>query len=460
MTMWASETQRSQTRLGTSSAATASSLEGLGTAWCVVLILLSIVWPRYGFFALGGALKATPFTFLALATWPICAILCLQSTFARRVIGAFSASPWLSAFFIAWLGWRTFTAAVGEQPDMSLQVVGRDILYLVPVWVLIVGVASRPAGLSALVGTIVVATALVELIAFAELTTGKSFAQLIGVQFAGNQAFVLGASEVQFRGGVARLKSTFTHPIVFGQYLTFAAPIVAWSAWRHRGVLRLVAIPALLFLPIIAWNTGSRAGLLGVGIAMAFFVALVTLKAARRPTHASVLALVAVGVLTLAAAGPLHSQAVSIIGGRTAVEASSSLYRSAMYDKGMNAIQESPVTGFGDGRSPHHAGFYGKNKVLTIDSAYLSYLLDSGWVGLLLVIGAWGLLVVSLVRSALRIDTGSETAALAAGVASVMVVFSILSISDNVSLIFIALGVAMALRFQYLTRSASHPQPS
>lgn len=452
MTVWASTRQPPQTRQGPSSAAGASSLEGFATAWCAVLILLSIVWPRYGFFALGGELKATPFTFMALLTWPVCALLCLFSSFSHRVLGALKNNLALSAVFVSWIGWRVFTAFVGEDPNLSIQIIGREILYLMPIWILVVGVATRRQALSVLFATVVMATALVELIACVQMTTGKSFAQLIGVQFAGNETFLLGVSEVKFRGGSARVQSTFSHPIVFGQYLAFAAPIVAWVAWRSRGAVRLIAVPTLLILPFVAWNTGSRAAVLGVAIAITLFVALATLRAARRPTYGSTLAMLAMCTLTLAAVGPLHGQAVNFIGGRTAAEASSSLYRSAMFDKGLTAIQKSPLTGFGEGRSAHHAGFYGKNKALTIDSAYLSYLLDSGWIGLLLVSGAWGLILTSLVSSALRLDAGSEATSLAAGAAATMIVFSILSIVDNVSLIYLASGVAMALRYQYCTR--------
>ncbi|QTC91482.1 O-antigen ligase family protein [Brevundimonas goettingensis] len=459
MTTWAPAGGFENTRQDGSRAEGVSVLEWAAVGWCILLVLLSIVWPRYGFFALGGAFKATPFTFMAMATWPLIGVLCLQLSFGRRLVGAFITNPWLAASLVVWVFWRVFTAVLGETPDVSVTIVARDLLYFMPMWVLVVAIAARQDGLRIIVGTIVIATALVSLVALAEWTTGKSFSQLLGVQFAGSDTFLLGVSEVQFRGGSARLQSVFTHSIVFGQYLSFVAPIMAWAVWRGRGLIRLIAIPCLLILPILAWNTGSRSSVLGVGVALALFVALVTLRAARRLTYTSILSLLFMGILALAAAGPLHNQAVALIGGRTAVEASSSLYRGAMYAKGMIAIQERPVTGFGDGRAAYHAGFYGRKGVLTIDSAYLSTLLDSGWTGLVLLVTTWGLLLLSLIRSALRLDAASEATAFAAGIAGVLVVFSILSITDNVTLIFIGAGVAMAIRYRYIVQSLPTARP-
>jgi hypothetical protein len=423
-----------------------SPFSGFIKLWGVALLATSIVWPRYGFLGI-GPLKATPFTLLAVLSW---AVLPLTLLLDRQLGGQFVRAVMRRRFIILavflWYFWRVFTTMLGEDVIGSMTFLLRQVIYFWPVLFLSLILCTGPNGRQRVVDLVVLSTAAVIVAAAMEYVSGQTVSRLMGLQFAGdaNQLNTLAQSNTRAEGGAIRLQSVFYHPIVFAQYLAWVAPMMLHVATtRGRLVLRIIAGLCFLAAPFFILKTDARSGLLAFAFAMVMYGGLVFVKRAGLFSLPTLLAACAAIALALGSAQAGQSSISGLLEGRNATEASSSRTRSAMFERGLEEIRSSPIVGFGDNRAPLHAGVHGKFGVLTIDSAYLSSLLDSGWVGLGLMALAWLSALVAATRCALLRSGDSLDAAIAAGLAAIIIVFSVLSIMDNITLIFISIAMTL-----------------
>ncbi|MEW6017801.1 MAG: O-antigen ligase family protein [Pseudomonadota bacterium] len=423
-------------------------------AFAVFSLLLSIVWPRYGFYTF-GPIDATPYTILAIIAWVVIpAALLLVPAAASDLWRAVSVRPILFGALLSWTLWRGLSSAGGANPGFSLTYLAREVVYLLPLLPLMMLLARGPNGRQSALSCILLGTLIVTAVALIELMTGQSFVRMTGVSFAGDAQILANLAEANRRHGysVTRIQSVFGHPIVFGQFLAWAAPFLMFAAsGRTKMWMRLTALGCLATLPVLVFATNARSGLIALGASVAAYLAIGMVR------RVGLFSLKSAAVAFLAVALVLGSFSVGqgtlggLIQGRNAVEASSTQARSAMFERGLREISASPILGFGDGQSPQFAGLRGRNGILTIDSAFLSSLLDSGWVGLFLNLSVWGLALLSATRAALHPQASGFDAAVAASLVGVMSVFAVLSIMDNLSLIYISIGLTSVslLRAQY-----------
>lgn len=414
--------------------------------WMWALVLFSIAWPRYGFFALGGPLKATPFTLISLVSWVALPSILLSSDPIRRLMGhSVRNVSWILSILLMWTSWRYLTAILGEEATYSLTTVSRELIYLYPILISCLIVASMGGGLPSMVRVVVISTAIVMLLGLAELATRKTFPQIFGFNFVSDQ---FSTREIRLRGSSIRTQSVFYHPIVYGQYLAWATPLLIWSALRENSrIIRLFSLACLIALPIAVLSTGSRAGLLGVGVSAIAFAVLAAVRRTGAQSIAIIAGLASIVLLGSAIASDSDTLVGRLIAGRNSAEAESTRWRNEMVQSGLAEAAFSPVVGYGDGRSPFHAGgFRGPNGAATIDSTYLSSILDSGWVGLFFLVTTWGSIIAAALinvsgRNGLLID-----AAIGAGVLALAMTFSIVSITDNYSLFFISIAMISGSR--------------
>lgn len=425
--------------------------EWLPTAWTVTLLVTSIVWPRYGFFALGGSLKATPFTVLAILSWPLAAFLfTVGSPFSARAATSLRRAGWATALLLIWLAWRFVAALAGDEPTTSLYLLAQNIVYFLPLGLFAAGLASRKSGVTTLFTVILLSLVAVEAVAFAELATGRTLAGMVGSSFAGSTNFISMLSTGQERDGFTRLQSVFTHSIVLGQFLAFTIPFLLFLAVR-RGkwqALAILTVPICLF---VSYRTGSRAAVLGFALATAAWFVLSSLRnSARSESGAFGLALSMLGLVS--ATAWFSSFFEGLVFGRTRTEQGSAEFRARMIERGLEAVSHSPLLGYGDGRSAHYAGFVGRDRILTIDSYFVTSLVDTGWVGLGLLIASWAAVLIMLLRQSLSRQADPRAVPIFAATIAVMNIFAILSISDNLSLLMICFGAAAGLEGSFVQR--------
>ncbi len=159
-------------------------------------------------------------------------------------------------------------------------------------------------------------------------------------------------------------------------------------------------------------------------------------------------------VLTISAsqAGDLLAEMI----GHSTDNLNSARYREIMLGLTFDRAAESPLIGYGDGSAKWLAGITidHSGSLATIDSQYLSVLLHNGYPGLVLWVGFLVVLIMMAVRNALEGATPyirAVNSAIAAYVAGMMVGFSVLSIEDNMVMVYLFAGIVMADRLS--TRS-------
>ena len=284
-----------------------------------------------------------------------------------------------------------------------------------------------------------------------EFQSQKTLASIFGISFSGlseDAAFSAARQTTEiFRDGVYRSSSFFAHSIVYAQYVGAAAPFSIYLVQHGKGIQRLLGITSLLLLPIALIISGARSGFIVTSISLTIYI-LIGILGRRLSTRRllSVLSLaMLVGVVFLA---PIQSAIEDLMQGSSASEQASSSARDEMIAKGIYALQERPITGYGHGMSPEVAGLVGRNDIRTIDNFYLSTAVDFGYVGILI----FGVFVFSILSKNITAISKSgnfaqikELHAYTAAIVSIAVGQYILSIPDNINVIFIAASFSSAM---------------
>lgn len=414
--------------------------------WSTLLIFLALTWPRSGFVSLGG-LRVTPFTLAAGLSWPILIALSISSPLVRSGIRSGlrgkATIVWLLLF---WIFWRYFSSFFGEDRADSFTKITREVVFMGILLPLTAFLMSRPNGKVIFFKTIIIAASVVSLVGVIEHFKELDFGQLLGIQF--SQAD--GTTAPRLRGDDFRSQSTFSHPIVFGQFLVWIL-LPLWLYFRTGPSLlfRMLALANVAFAPILMYFTYSRGALIAMPLSVIAYYILRTLQRLRMSFAGKLVAafvITAVGVFIMYA---FSEPVLDLIRGRNSIEMQSSALRTMMFETGLDSAYKSPLIGYGDGQSVYHAGSsLGENGSLSIDSAYLSGLLDGGFVGLLLQLLAWGSIFAIAASAALKPEAKRMDCAVASAALAVLIVFSIVSIPDSISLLLMLVPLISATRPQ------------
>lgn len=189
----------------------------------------------------------------------------------------------------------------------------------------------------------------------------------------------------QSRDGVYRVKSTFEHPLVCAQFLvTVGVAFLAKGLFdRVKGRLFWIFAGMISLAGVVL--TSTRSGLI---LAAGFAGAVVLLKfltwtSSFRNRLSATLLRVQLMWLPFIFIG-VALWVYELVRGRTAEEAMSTGARISTYTRGIPAIFESPIVGYGTGEGAKIAGFKGYFGAYALDNIYLAYALDYGLIYCLL----------------------------------------------------------------------------
>ncbi len=246
--------------------------------------------------------------------------------------------------------------------------------------------------------------------------------------------------EDKSRDGVYRVASVFSHPLVFGEYLAMILPFCIYFVTDgKRSAIRYCALLVLCLIPLGIFITHTRSSMVAavVGI-IAFFVARSIALSQKNSSRAIAIIAIVVGgcILTIV----LFWLTQDMFQGRTAAERGSSAARITMLSRGLTAIEESPILGYGAGTAASKIGYLSASRSLTIDNYYLSIAIENGVPGLIFYLGALFIALRQLFRTNNPQNAGL-TAALFASLVVYALIRSILSLTHNqdFSLVVIAL---------------------
>lgn len=416
----------------------------------LVLIVLSILWPRYLFFQSAGLPGANPFT---LATMGMLAItvglLASSSSVSVAVSQQFKHGSWVSILAVSWMVWRLFASVLGEQPFFSVIELIKEMVYVGSFFLFGLFLASHRFGPRAVVRMFVICGLVVSVIglyeAFAQRNPFVGF--ITNMADVSSPQALLAIAVEKVRAGAYRAQSTFDHPIVFAQFVAALVPLALYTGFRDRNMLmRVIGFIALPVALLAIGKSGSRSGYFSVAIAFALVASIWWLRALIHGRFSKAIAIVALpallGGLVL---GWLFLN--ELVAGRNQHEISSSMVRMMMLRDGVAALWDSPILGFGHGLSVAKAGVVNPAGLATIDNYLLTIAVDYGYFGLLLFLST----VVAFTWKALAFavkENSKEASFVGACLASVLalfVTFGSLSIYQNMTMFWVMICIVFPI---------------
>jgi hypothetical protein len=271
---------------------------------------------------------------------------------------------------------------------------------------------------------------------------------------------VLGVLQTPFfRNGVYRASSIFITPLSFGEFEIVVIPIGVFFALHRKDLYEKSLGWAVVLGGLVGiFASGSRGAYLGLLTSMAvFFVIWAIRRALQRPASLAPAIIGLTGVISLATTivlinvwGRLHNM---VLGG--AGEVASTEQRFQQWTLGMQFIKSNPITGHG-----FVLGGYILNE--SIDSYYLSLLLETGVPGFLFFTGLLALPIWYGLRNYLTDLT--EGGAIAGAIACSFIAFSFyrlaLSQRENHTLLFSLLAVVVVLNYVHHKARVTAPTGS
>lgn len=250
-------------------------------------------------------------------------------------------------------------------------------------------------------------------------------------------------------GELYRVVATATTPLSLAELMGLASPLILYAFFELKSLsirVLLVILDAGTIYTITL--TDSRLGMVGVLLGHTAYFMLYALKK-RKFEKQSIMAaalfvsIPVVGALVVAAVLFVGRIRNSVLGnGRSEFSDDA---RADQISEGLRVIWRSPILGFGSGMGGPELGFTNAAGVLTIDSYYLSILLDYGFIGFFIF---YGLLISSFIRGIKVGFSGQSTEhhqSLVLGIflLNFFVIKAVLSQEENNPLMFMAIaGVA------------------
>lgn len=424
--------------------------DGLLNALLWLLVALIHLWPSYVVYRLGAipALNPTKLAWLMFLLATSYSILSCRESMARLAARC-GAHPALVSAILFLLAWRIISSAAGVQPLAQVFALGTEIISCYLVFFLVLAVLRDEKDVFRLLGVLLaVALAQAALASYESLVKHTLFERFI-VASNDDAQIMLDILRQKFRDGNYRAQGTFEHPMVLAEFMAMMVPLAAALALTARR--RLARFAGAVFLPLavaMIVASRSRSGIAVLMIAVLLVGVLLLLPRGQARHRASLAALTALLLLPVLlplayfAAQELHA----LIVGRSNSEASSSMSRVLMLERGIPLLAGHPLLGFGSGMGAVKLGFFDGAR-FNIDNYWLGLALDSGVPGLLgFAVVFFGAIGLGLRVYRRRLDRAGTVAGLGA-VSLFMLVLTktVLSISSGLTLAYILVAAIVVL---------------
>lgn len=262
------------------------------------------------------------------------------------------------------------------------------------------------------------------------------------------------APHARAASGIYRVLSTSTTPLGLAEILGLSIPFAVHLALERYSLITRVAAAA--YIPFAVWViilTDSRLGLVACLATLAFYFLIWSLMRWRLIRQslfgpALVLAYPVLFVLLVAATftvAPLRSQVVG-----DGSQNASNQARIVQWEMAIPKIMRNPI-GHGLGKGGETLGYTNLAGGRTIDSYYISVLLEIGVLGFIVYYGLMLRAVFSGTRTLLQREHEREIRLILAFVVSILnfvIVKSVLSQDGNHPLVFMMLGAVVALMYR------------
>ena len=258
-----------------------------------------------------------------------------------------------------------------------------------------------------------------------------------------------------------RIVATLTSPLSYGEFLAMVCPFYVYKMLNAKNTSWFLFWGGMDCLVLAScFLSGARLAMVGFIVAHAIYLFLWAARHWRNNPGGFIApvitilypALLAVATLAIETIPALHNR---ILGG--GATASSNDARRQQFEMAVPAIAKRPLFGYGPGNGGGAIGWYTPGGDLSVDSGYLTIATDYGLLGFLCFYGMVVLAGVETGRSSIysKGQGAPLAAALCATFAAVMSTKSVLSQPDNYPLLYIFLGMAIAVLYNNKRKAMS-----
>lgn len=252
------------------------------------------------------------------------------------------------------------------------------------------------------------------------------------------ESWVESSMEDKVRDGY-RVQSKFTHPLVLAQFLLFSVPFIWYSICRSKNIKKLIYALILSIMIFLIYETQSRIGL-GVLLFWAtteLFYRLVYIGSNKKIGLSIIFILFTIFFIYGS------DLVLKKIDDSTAEESSSALARVVQLQKSIVILSEHPIGGLGLKMAPEYVGHDTATGGKSIDSYFLSIIVETGIVGLFLSFLLLFIFIFPFEKKYISNNKKSKEYLHTIMMAAInfIIVSLILSITEIYSILFFALGI-------------------
>ena len=411
-------------------------------------LALQFLWPRYLFLSVAGK-GISGYTLLTIVLFlAAIATLTINHVLQRAVLASIRRSGMVVLMFSVLWAWRLMCDITGIHAGSSISGTIIDFLYLGSWFISGIIIFSDERTRSALPYIVALCAIIAGLFGYIEYSTGTPVSQLFGFsRFATGDTYALETINRDLaRAGESRIRSLYSHPLVYGQMMAGLAPFALHLLFRPRWWNKLLGLLSGGAILMSVALSNARSPLIVLAVAAVVFGALFLFDL-RNKARLFLAVFCALGALLFVPVAMLSVE--QLTQGRTAEESVSSTARSTQWDRGTTALHESPFTGFGKGSALEYAATLSGGSLLraSVDNYYLTFAVENGYVGLVfffLLLATMSFTGLRVVYSARTEPLRSLNCACTATIISLAAGLIVLSITDTLSVIFQMTGFIVA----------------
>ena len=421
----------------------------------VAFIVANCFWPNYLALDLPGLPWINPPRIIAFSLLTIGLYHYATSRELREEVAAtLRALPLFKNAF--WLFWAITLVTVGlsAQPLFSLNKWVNNQIFWTFLFVASAWICTKP-GVLARLGTALVWTAiLISLEAIYEYHIQQvPWMDHIPSWLKVDSEYMARVMQTQGRAGtdVYRARGTFSVSLILAEYLAIVYPFMIHAMLNARAVWQKYALFMALVATVTAmWLTNARSGMIGFFMSVFLYGTFAAVRHWRRRRH-SLVGITSLAMLPIAATifvflaitwPRLHNMTIGGGQHQPSTEA-----REAQWASGWPKVFRNPI-GHGVARAGETLGYANGAGVLTIDTYYLSLLLEYGFAGFALFLFMFGGQVMPGLRMFMQSADGDEeslTGPTTIALLNFLVIKSVLSSEFNIPIAFIFLGFLFAV---------------
>lgn len=353
--------------------------------WLLVALVMSVIlWPSYFFLHVGASPNINLPVLLRFFILMISVGFLLRREEIRTIFrdGFLAAKGFFVLVFI-WHSWQLIAACVGVNPAQNIIYVIKLVVSSASVYIALLCFVNSRKKRDILIIAILFSGFLSALFGLVEFSVKQNpFSNFISVAPDAEQslAIIRNVSE-RYRHGAYRIQATFTHPIAAGQFFAMLFFIGVFIALSPLNILLRYLGSAVVPLSIVMiYLTGSRSAYVAVAAGILLLLPIVLLKlfrAGSRSLHYLAIAIFGTVIFFLIAVFAVN-MLPDMFEQLLASDKGSSSARLEMLSRGISAIMESPIFGYGPHMSGIKAGMTGSDGYLTIDNYLLTMSIDYG----------------------------------------------------------------------------------